>query len=374
MKKRLEGLLAQCGIELNGERSFDIQIKDERVFDRILKNPSLGAGDSYVDGWWDCEALDEFFNRILRYLNVDEIYGRWQILRLLMRNFFFNEQTKLRSKRVAEVHYNIGNDLYEKMLGSSMGYTCGYWSKAQNIDEAQYHKYDLICRKVAIAPGDKVLELGCGWGGFAKYAAEHYGAEVVAVNVSSEQIKYARDHAIDLPIRYVLTDYRNVAQYNPNGHKFDKVVSIGMCEHVGYKNYRHLMRIARQQLKEDGLFLLHTIGKNHSYNYSDPWIAKYIFPNSVLPSIKRLAAASEGHFVVEDLHNFGVDYDKTLLAWHENFVNAWPELKEKYGERFYRMWRYYLLSCAGGFRSRELQLWQFVLSPKGKVNGYCSVR
>lgn len=374
MKKFLEKLLAKTGVTINGDKSYDIQVRDERFYKRFLLNPSLGAGESYMEGWWDCAQLDEMFFRLTRQIDTDTLYTPWKLALMRFVNLFVNQQTRFKSRRVAKEHYNLDNSLYQYMLGDSMAYTCAYWNNAKNLDEAQRNKFNLICKKIDLQPGDKVLELGCGWGSFAKYAAETYGCEIVAVNIASEQIKYAKECGKNLPIAYFLCDYRDQKIYNPNNLKFDKVVSIGLCEHVGAKNYRHFMQIARDNLKEDGHFLLHTIGRNISANYVDPWINKYIFPNGMLPSLKQLAASAESLFVIEDLHNFGSDYDKTLMAWHKNFISHWPQLSLRYDDKFYRMWNYYLLSCAGVFRAREMQLWQFVLTPKGKLNGYRSIR
>jgi cyclopropane-fatty-acyl-phospholipid synthase len=367
-------LIADAGVNIGGNQPWDIQIHNPQVFEKIMREPSLGAGESYLDGWWDCQQLDELFFRITRYLEPKNIYKLSTIIWALIKYYLINQQSRLRSVIVAKKHYDLGNDLYQAMLGETMAYTCGYWRDATTLDEAQYAKYDLICKKLELEPGEKILELGCGWGGFAKFAAEKYQVAVTAVNVSVEQMKFAKTNCKDLPVNLHVTDYRNVAVYNPNHIKFDKVVSIGMCEHVGEKNYRHFLKIAHDNLKETGLFLMHTIGKDRTTHFADPWIRKYIFPNGMLPSIKQIAAKMEGLFVLEDLHNFGIDYDKTLMAWFDNFNKHWSELKSQYDERFYRMWKYYLLSCAGGFRSRSMQLWQFVMSPKGKLNGYRSVR
>jgi cyclopropane-fatty-acyl-phospholipid synthase len=186
----------------------------------------------------------------------------------------------------------------------------------------------------------------------------------VGVTISSEQAQWAKNRYRGLPLEFRLQDYREIRG------KFDRVVSIGMFEHVGRKNYRTYMEIAANSLEEGGLFLLHTIGKNDRRSTPDPWIDKYIFPNGDLPSCGQIGDAVDGLFVVEDLHNFGSDYDKTLMAWHANFEAAWPEFESALGQRFYRMWRYYLLSCAGAFRARDIQLWQWVLSKNGVHGGY----
>lgn len=366
--------LALADIQINGSRPWDMQIHDGRVLQRMVAEPSLGAGESYMEGAWDCASLDEFFFRLLRQLDLKKIYHPKTLLAFQIKNFFTNQQSKLRSRKVAEQHYNLDNELYVAMLGPSMAYTCGYWRQTQSLDEAQYAKYDLICRKLGLQPGEQVLELGCGFGGLAKFAAEKYGVSMTSVNISAEQMRYARNLCRNLPVTLVECDYRDRELYNPKKIKFDKIVSVGLCEHIGYHNYRNFLRIARENLKDDGLFLLHTIGKNISHSFTDPWIQKYIFPQGMLPTVKLLSTAGEKYFVTEDLHNFGADYDKTLMAWHANFEQAWPSLTARYNEKFRRMWRYYLLSCAGGFRARSMQLFQLMLSPKGEINGYHSYR
>ncbi|MDH7528362.1 MAG: cyclopropane fatty acyl phospholipid synthase, partial [Ignavibacteria bacterium] len=254
------------------------------------------------------------------------------------------------------------------MLDKRMNYSCAYWKDATNLDEAQENKLELICKKLYLKPGMRVLDIGCGWGAFAKYAAEKYGVEVVGITVSKEQLKLAKELCDGLPVEIRLQDYREVNE------KFDRIVSIGMFEHVGYKNYREYFKIAAKNLKDDGIFLLHTIGSNISTKSTDAWTHKYIFPNGMLPSLAQISKTVENLFVIEDVHNFGADYDKTLMAWYNNFKNNWHKLKDKYGERFYRMWEYFLLSCAGAFRARKNQLWQIVLSKKGILGGYSSIR
>ena len=372
-KSTLAAMFAEVGITINGDKPWDLQVHDERLYSRLARGRTLAAGESYVDGWWDCKQLDELFNRALAKDMDRRLYSlsfAWKKLR----NSIFNQQTPIKSREVANVHYNLGNDLYRAMLGESMAYTCAYWLEADSLDAAQFAKYDLVCRKLGLEPGQKVLEVGSGFGGLAKHMAQRYGCEVVALSIANKPVEYARALCKGLPVQFHLCDYRDVGTYNPERVKFDKVVSVGVCEHVGYKNYRTLMEIVRSQIQEDGLFLLHTIGGNESKNYTEPWIDKYIFPRGMLPSLKQLGASVENLFVVEELHNFGADYDKTLMAWHGNFVDNWDRFRSQYGERFYRMFSYYLLSCAGGFRARAMQLWEFVLSPHGVPGGYTTIR
>ncbi len=364
-KKIVESLLDQAGIKINGPNPYDIQVHDERLYDRVLSETALGLGESYMDGWWDCEALDEFFTRLLRARLDEKVKGNVKILWHALRSRLFNLQAKHRAHQVGKKHYDVGNDLYQRMLDKRLNYTCGYWKNAKNLDEAQEAKLELVCKKIGLQPGMTVLELGCGWGSFAKYAAEKYGVEVTGVTVSEEQVKLGRELCKGLPVKIELADYRTVTG------QYDRVISIGIMEHVGYKNYRTYMEVVDRTLKDDGIAFIHTIGSNSSVTTANAWTTKYIFPNGMLPSIAQLGKAMEGLFVMEDWHNFGPDYDKTLMAWYANFEAAWPELKDKYGERFYRMWRYYLLSSAGGFRARQTQLWQIVMTKLGREQPEC---
>lgn len=366
-KNILSELFSEAGVTINGDNPRDIRVHNERLYRRLLSDGALGLGESYMDGWWDCEAPDEFINRLLQQ-NLDKrVRGNWKTTLFVLRTKLTNQQKKSRAGKVGEHHYDLGNDLYRAMLDSRMNYTCAYWRNAENLDEAQKNKLDLVCRKINLQPGMDVLDLGCGWGSFAKYAAEEYGANVVSVNISKEQVKLARERCRGLPVEIRHQDYREVTG------KYDAVISIGMLEHVGYKNYRTYMEIVDRCLKDDGIAFIHTISNNTSTTHANKWTEKYIFPNGMLPSIAQIGKAMEGLFVMEDWHNFGPDYDKTLLAWYRNFENAWPELKEKYGDRFYRMWRYYLLSSAGGFRSRSQQLWQLVMTKPGRQQPVCRV-
>jgi cyclopropane-fatty-acyl-phospholipid synthase len=364
-KKIVSDLLSEAGIFINGKMPWDIQVHNERFYRRVLSEADLGLGESYMDGWWDCEALDELVNRIFRAKLDKKVKGNWKTALFLFQTKAFNRQKKSRASEVAEKHYDLGNDLYRAMLDSRLNYTCVYWKNAKNLNQAQENKLELVCRKIGLKPGMSVLELGCGWGSFAKHAAEKYGAHVVAVNISKEQVQLARELCEGLPVDLRLQDYREVDGL------FDAVISIGILEHVGYKNYRTYMKVVDRCLKEDGIAFIHTIGSNTSATTTNRWTNKYIFPNGMLPSISQIAKAMEGLFVMEDWHNFGPDYDKTLMAWYENFNNAWPELKDKYGDRFYRMWRFYLLSSAGGFRSRSQQLWQIIMTKTGREQPDC---
>ena len=367
-KKILEGLLKGTGIRINGNNLYDIQVHDERFYKRVLTQGSLGLGESYMDGWWDCQKLDELFYRILYSGIENKAKKNLVFLFTISLARIFNMQSKKRAFRIGEKHYDLGNELFKNMLDKRMVYSCAYWKNAHTLDEAQEAKLDLICQKLELQPGMKILDIGCGWASFAKYAAEKYKVKVVGITVSKEQVELGKTLCRGSSVEIRLQDYRDVKE------KFDRIVSVGMFEHVGYKNYQTYMKVAHRCLKDDGLFLLHTIGKNKSSVFTDSWMNKYIFPNGMLPSIKRIGSVIEGLFVMEDWHNFSAYYDKTLMAWYNNFEKNWEEIRSDYDERFYRMWKYYLLSCAGSFRARKNQLWQIVLSKKGVLGGYRSIR
>ncbi len=361
-------ILADAGIELNGDRPWDIQVHNPKTYRRILSGGSLALGESYMDGWWDCESLDEFFTRVLNADLHEKVRDSWRTWWYVAKAKLLNLQSSSRAYEVGKQHYDIGNDLYRRMLDERMVYSCGYWRGADNLEEAQRDKLDLICRKMKLEPGMRVLDIGCGWGSLARFAAEEYGAEVVGVTVSEQQVKLGRERCRDLPVEIRLEDYRELDE------PFDRIVSVGMFEHVGRKNYPTYMDVVHRCLNDEGLSLIHTIGGNVSVDTTDPWINKYIFPNGMLPSAKQITTAAEGQFILEDWHNFGPDYDRTLMAWYDNITSHWDELRDHYGKTFRRMWTYYLLSSAGSFRSRTNQLWQIVLSKTGRKEQYRSVR
>jgi len=364
---RLRGLIQRmldgADVRLDGTRPWDPQVHDERLFRRVLAGGSVGLGEAYLDGWWDCASIDELFHRLLRAGLDRRFYGVRELLDVVQARVS-NLQRPSRADRIAHRHYDLGEDLFRAMLDRRRIYSCGYWRNAATLDDAQEAKLELVCEKLRLKPGMRVLDIGCGWGGAARFAAERYQVEVVGITVSEPQVASARELCQNLPVEICLQDYRALEG------RFDRIYSLGMFEHVGYKNYRRFMRVVRDHLEPDGLFLLHTIGGMSSARTTDPWIARYVFPNSMLPSMAQICTAIEGLFVMEDWHNFGAHYDATLMHWYRHFEESWPALANRYDERFHRMWRYYLLSCAGGFRARRNQLWQIVLSPRGVAGGY----
>jgi cyclopropane-fatty-acyl-phospholipid synthase len=362
-RRVIERRVAGAGIHIGGDEPWDVRVHNPRLYARVLAMGTVGLGDAYMDGWWDCDAIDEMVARVQAadvVTKFSSVHVRFGEIDSRIRN----RQTRIRSQAVARKHYDVGNDLFDRMLDRRMLYSCGYWRSASDLDAAQEAKLALIANKLGLEPGMRVLDIGCGWGGAAAYFAEAHGCEVVGVTISQRQAELARHRCADLPVDIRVEDYREIDE------QFDRVYSIGMFEHVGVKNYRTYMDVCRRCLRDpDGLMLLHTIGASQSRHSSDPWIERHIFPNSMLPSAVQITEAAEEMLELQDWQNLGADYDPTLMAWHRNVEAAWGELPG-YDERFRRMWRFYLLSSAGGFRSGRLQLWQVVMSRSGLARPY----
>lgn len=350
-------LLNNAGITPNGPNPWDIEVRDERFYSRVWRQGILGFGESYMDEWWHCERLDEAVCRLICSGAEEKVSKGLRCALRIVPWLLCNLQSRARAYMVAQKHYDLGNDLFFSFLDPYRQYSCAYFADTDDLAYAQQQKLALIAGKLNLSANDRLLDIGCGWGGLARYAAEQHGCAVSAVNISKEQLRFAREFCKDLPVSFQECDYRTL-----NG-RFDKIVSVGMFEHVGWKNYRTFFEVVHRCLEDDGIFLLHTIGTNATgCGASDPWILKYVFPNSMLPSVAQIAKASEGLFLMEDWHNMAPHYDKTLMAWNAAFQDAWPKLSRSYDKRFKRLWEYYLLSCAGAFRARSLQIWQIVMT------------
>ena len=366
--KDFQDLLGPAGIQLNGAGTCDIQVHNPDLFRRVIRDGTVGLGEAYMDGWWDCDRIDELFCRGIKAGFEVALRKKLRFLAFHFVLRIFNRQSHKRAFIVGKRHYDIGNDLFDAMLDPHMNYSCGYWSNANNLDSAQEAKMALICRKLQLKPGMRVLDVGCGWGGLSRWMALQHGIEVTGITISREQADLARQRCQDLPVMIELMDYRDLSG------QFDCIVSVGMFEHVGRQNYASYFKTMHSLLAPGGLFLLQTIGaRRHVYSL-DPWIEKYIFPNGMVPPARAIVDGTDKLFTIEDWHNFGADYDRTLMAWYQNLIDAWPSLSGQYDDRFRRMFEYYLLTCAGAFRSRENQCWQVVLSAGGISGGYQSIR
>ncbi|WP_291097856.1 MULTISPECIES: cyclopropane fatty acyl phospholipid synthase [unclassified Flavobacterium] len=367
-KAAVQELISETGITINGNKPYDIQVHNPKFYQRVLSQGSLGVGESYMEGWWDCEDLDTFFNKIFTNGIEKKLQNNWKFILLALKAKIFNLQTKSKALQSIAHHYDIGNLFYKNMLDPLMMYSCGYWEGASTLSEAQEQKLKLICEKLQLKPGQKILDIGCGWGGFAYYAAKNYKVNVVGITISTEQQKLAIERCKGLDVEIRFQDYRDIDE------QFDRIVSIGMLEHVGYKNYGKFMKIINKNLTDNGLCLLHFIASNKTDLNTDPWFHKYIFPSGLIPSLTQIGKAMEEKLLLEDLHNIGLHYYYTLMAWQENFKKSRDSLKKEYNETFYRMWNFYLATSAASFRSRRLNLWQIVVAKPSFQKEYKSVR
>lgn len=360
-------ILDQAEIPLNSSEPWSIHVYNEKLWDRIIAQHQLGLGEAYIEGWWDCKKIDEMLSRLLSIDVLSYLKPTPAVVFTALKSTLLNRQNKARAAHNAKHHYNIGNDLYSRMLDKEMVYSCAYWKDAQTLDEAQIKKFDLICRKLKIEPGMTLLDIGSGWGGLLRHAAKNYGAICTGISPADNQIQGAREKSVGLNIEYKQLDYRDLEG------KFDRVVSVGMMEHVGPKNLRKFFRQCDKLLAQDGLMLHHTISSTYSKNSTDPFFDRYIFPGGVIPSVAQISKACEKLFVIEDLHNFGLHYDRTLMAWHHNINQKWDEIPA-FDEKFKRMWNYYLLASAAGFRTRKLNLIQMVFRKNGVKDFYLPER
>ncbi|MDA9865555.1 cyclopropane fatty acyl phospholipid synthase [bacterium] len=374
-RTKIQSLFDHAGITLDGDASHDIAIHDERALEAWISNQTLGFGESFMKGWWSSKQLDETIFRLVsnRQSILSAAGFDFPLAWFALKTRFTNRQSVSRSKTVGLKHYDLGNHLFETMLDPYMQYSCGYWERgATELDQAQTDKLRLIGDKLMLSDNMRVLDIGCGWGGLADFLSREFNVQVVGITISSEQQKYAQKRFGSDRVKFLLEDYRKF-----NDKPFDRIVSVGMLEHVGYKNYKSYFQTVFRLLQNDGLALIHSIGDSVTDTKADPWLDRYIFPNGMLPSMAQIAKAIPEPYVIEDWHNFGTNYDKTLMAWHARFQQAWPELKTELelDENFRLMWEYYLLASAGNFRSRKsAQLWQFVLGKSGRLGGYVAPR
>ena len=371
-KNFVSKLLSHAGVTIGGSEPWDIQVNNDLFYTRTLRG-SLGFGEAYMDGHWDVESIDALFRRIIR----KEVTRKPMVLAnramLEARARLTNLQTRIGARAIAETHYDLDHRLYEFILGPYNQYTCCFFNQASSLEEAEVEKLEMVCNKLDLREGERVLDIGCGWGGFAKYAAETRGCRVSGISISREQIAYAREYTAGLPVEIVECDYRDLPKRFEAEH-FDKAVIIGMIEHVGYKNYRRIFEIVSRMLKNQGLFLLHTIGNSRMTRVVDPWIEKYIFRNSMAPAMAQLARSLEGLWVVQDWENYGHYYAPTLAHWQARFEQNWEQIKalpvkNRFDERFRRMFNYYFLSCKAGFETEYIYLWHLLMSKQGHGKG-----
>ena len=363
---RKVGAIIEEMVELAGIRlGRDMIVHDPAMWVDWADRGILAIGESYMERQWDSPHVDQVMAKLAAMPSEQKrrLFRSWKTRVLLAMAVLCNKQRRRYELEVAEKHYDVGNDFFQSWLDSNMQYSCGYWNDAATLDDAQLAKMKIIAEKLKLTPGMSVLDIGCGWGGLGRFLARNYGVTVTGLNISTEQLRWCRQRATEeglddafIPLHM---SYRDISG------SWDRIITVGMIEHVGPKNYAEFFDICRRSLTEGGIMVLQTIGANISKKVlDDRWLTRYIFPGGTLPSIAQLSRAVEKKLVIEDLQNFGPDYDRTLMAWYDNFSNVKDDLHMS--DRFLRMWEFYLLYCASGFRERKSQLWQFVFTKKRK--------
>lgn len=356
----------------------DIFVHDEDIFLDWVNRGMLAIGESYMAGKWEAIIpLDVVLTRLLQLpiAKKRKLFKAWNSKLIALCAHLFNYQSPSRAGIVGAHHYDIGNDFFKLWLDPNMQYSCAYFrglTDLTDLDKAQEQKLHLIAKKLHLEPGMRVLEIGCGWGGLACFLAKHYGVHVTGITISNEQLKGAREWAeregVSNLTSFEYCDYRKMTG------QFDRVVSIAMLEAVGYKNMDHYYSVIERCLKDNGLALVHSIAANRSLRVPNQlWILKYIFPNGFLPSIAQMCLFTERKLVIEDVHNLGPDYDKTLMCWNQRFQAHCKNGTIVRPTVFNRMWEFYLLYCAAGFRARTIQLTQIVYS-KNRAERYDTFR
>ncbi len=343
-----------------------LKILDKKLHLKLLINPDLYFGEAYTDGSLKIEngTLTEFLEIAFKNIGRGEINTFGYILKKIkgsyryLTNFNFAKQSK---KNIAH-HYDLSDDLYNLFLDSKRQYSCGYFKNENNsLEEAQTNKINHIIKKLNLKPNQKVLDIGSGWGFLALEIAKQSKCEVTGITLSENQLKYSNDMAkeqnLENQVQFKLLDYRYLKE------KFDRVVSVGMFEHVGRKFYKTFFRQVNNLLKNDGLALIHTIGSANGPRDPQPWISKYIFPGGYTPSMSEVAGPIEkSGLVVSDLEVLRMHYSHTLRKWKENCIENKSKIIGMFDERFFRMWEFYLTSCEMAFKWGDQVVFQFQLT------------
>lgn len=347
-----------------GPAEFKVTLKRPLPKTELLRSTSLALGEAYMRG--DIELDRDLFEVLDLFLGQ---MGRFKSNKRALRSLIYTSKSKGNQKKEVTSHYDIGNDFYRLWLDETMSYSCGYFKRAgDSLFEAQVQKVDHILEKLRLEKGMTLLDIGCGWGFLLKRAALHYGVKGVGITLSEEQYRQfseeIRNQHMEDRLEVKLMDYRDLEK---SGLSFDRVVSVGMLEHVGRGNYECFLQNAAAVLKPEGLFLLHYISAQEEHP-GDPWIKKYIFPGGTVPSLREIIdLMPEYRFYTLDVESLRRHYTQTLLCWRENFLKHRKEIAEKYGEEFTRMWELYLASCAATFHNGVIDLHQILVS-KGVNN------
>jgi len=350
--------LTRAGVTVNGPNPWDIRVLDNRLFRRVVGTRELGFGDSYVEGWWECDRIDELVTRILRTGIKRILPPGISGLTLAARSVITNTQGSERAGDNATAHYGQHDALLRLILGEPLVYSCADWRDATDLADAQHAKIDRLASKLQLRPGMRVLDIGCGWGATADYLSTRHGVIVVGITPVAAQATHAARHHRHSDVSFVTTDFSNFTSPKP----FDRIYSVGMVEHVGPKNLKPFFRHCQDLLVDDGIMFHQTIGRRTPRASTDAWIDRRIFPGGAIPSVQQLSRAWSAGWVLEDFENLGPDYDRTLMAWLGLLEGKKDQVLDQFGEEMYRTFRFYFQYCAGAFRARELQLWQLVLT------------
>mgnify|MGYP005779480015 FL=1 len=364
---RLEGKEYPIG---DGKSEFTVNFKKPISKTALLTSTSLALGEAYMDGDLEIEgdlyyALDHFLGQM----------GKFSANASALKKLVHSSVSKKNQKKEVTSHYDIGNDFYKLWLDETMSYSCGYFKNPDDtLYQAQVNKVDYILQKLNLKEGMTLLDVGCGWGYLLMEAAKKYKIKGVGITLSQEQYtefnRRIRQEGLQDSLKVQIMDYRDLPQ---SGYTFDRVVSVGMAEHVGRPNYQLFISCVSQVLKEGGVFLLHFISalKEHA---GDPWIKKYIFPGGTVPSLREMISCmAEDDFHIMDVENLRLHYNKTLLCWAENFHRHLAQEQTMFDERFLRMWDLYLNACAATFHNGIIDLHQ-ILATKGINNDFPMVR
>ena len=358
--KTADGRTHQFGIPDDDIPNVTLRFQDRRVPWDIIKDPDLGMGEAYMDGRMVFDEGDILhFGRLLRANNRFENTGGKLSSSLSARLFtkarFELQQfnNRIRSKANAAHHYDIGNELYELMLDPEhMQYSCAYWPRADmTLAEAQEAKLVHIASKLALRDGQTVLDIGCGWGGLAIFLAQHFDVQVTGITLSEEQLDLARERTAEAglssQVSFELADYRELAK---GSARFDRIVSVGMFEHVGRPQFEQFFKCCATLLSADGIMLLHTIGRMGEPGLTDRFTSKYIFPGGYIPALSETLSASEkSRLIPSDIEPLRIHYARTLERWYANCLANEDQIVEMFDERFFRMWTLYLAGAATVF-------------------------